>query len=154
MRSRKKPSTANKSRTRQKFNSASSENSGSSSGSDDDEPLVSVSSESSDSSSDDSESNSDDSFQTKVAKKRLTRKVQKNYKSGIKRMMLFAESDGFVHCVNKGKLITPLPVEFVAAYFEHLSNVMVPWRNHDTPGKTKNYAPKTHIRVQSMIHDL
>lgn len=154
MHSRRKISTAYISKRKKTCNSTSSENSDSSSESDDDEPLVSVSSESSDSSSDDSESNSDDSFGTKVAKKRLTRKVQKDYKSGIKRMMLFAENDGFAHCVNKGKLITPLPVEFVAAYFEHLSNVMVSWRNHDTPGKTKNYAPKTLLRIQSMIHDL
>ena len=130
--------------------------SSSSSDSDDDEPLVSAQSISSDSSSDsdDYSSHSDDSFETKVAKKRLTKDVQKDYKSGINAMRLFAETQGFERCVSNGRLITPMPVEFVAAYFEHLSNVMVPWRNHETLGKTKNYAPKSLLRVQSMIHDL
>ena len=76
--------------------------SSSSSDSDDDEPLVSARSISSDSSSDsdDYSSQSDDSFQTKVTKKRLSKDVQKDYKSGINAMRLFAETQGFGRCVN------------------------------------------------------
>jgi hypothetical protein len=156
MQLRGKPPSANRWR-RRALNPTTPEDSGSSSSSDDSEPLVSEqndSSESLHSSSDDCQSHSDDSFTTKVAKKRLSRNVRKDYNSGIKKMRLFAENHGFQHCVRKGKLILPMLLDFVSAYFEHLSNVMVPWRNHDTPGKLKNYSPKSLVRVQAMIQDL
>jgi hypothetical protein len=121
--------------------------------SDDDAPLVGGENMES-SESEDCESDSDDSFSTKVAKKRVTRRVRKDYNSGIKRLRLFAEKHGFQQCIENGSLKTPMPLDLVKAFFEHLSSCKVPWRSHGTPGKMKNYAPKSLVRVQAMIHDL
>ena len=102
----------------------------------------------------DSGSNSDDSFGTRVAKKRLSRNVRKSYNSRIRQIKRYAINNGFESEVEDGVLMCPLSLELVTAFFQHLSEVMIPWVKHDIPGTLKHLAPGTITRVQAVINDL